>query len=29
MFDLKDKALFIYKAAKHRYEFLGGMVLEK
>ena len=29
MFDLKDTALFMYKAAKHRYIFLCGMVLEK
>ena len=29
MFDLKDTALFMYKAAIHRYIFLLGMVLEK
>ena len=29
MFDLKDAAVFMYKAAKHRYIFLREMVLEK
>ena len=29
MFDLRDTFVFMYKAAKHRYIFLGGMVLEK
>ena len=29
MFDLKDTAVFMFKAAKYRYEFLRGMVLEK
>ena len=29
MFDLKDTALFMYKAAIHRYIVLLGMVLEK
>ena len=29
MFDLKDTAVFMYKAAKRRYIFLHGMVLEK
>ena len=29
MFDLNDTAVFMYKAAKHRYIFLRGMVLEK
>ena len=29
MFDLKDTAVFMYKAAKDRYIFLRGMVLEK
>ena len=29
MFDLKDTAVFMYKAAKNRYIFLGGMVLQK
>ena len=29
MFDLKDTAVFMYKAAKHRYIFLRGMVSEK
>ena len=29
MFDLEDTAVFMYKAAKHRYIFLPGMVLEK
>ena len=29
MFDLKDTPVFMYKAAKHGYIFLRGMVLEK
>ena len=29
MFDLKDTAVFMYKAAIHRYTFLREMVLEK
>ena len=29
MLDLKDTAVFMYKAAKHRYIFLRGMSLEK
>ena len=29
MFDLKDTAVFMYKAAIHRYVFLLGMVLGK
>ena len=29
MFDLKDTAVFMYKAAKYRYILLRGMVLEK
>ena len=29
MFDLKDTAVFMFKAAKYRYVFLRGMVLEK
>ena len=29
MFDLKATAVFMYKAAIHRYIFLRGMVLEK
>ena len=29
MFDLKDTAVFMYKAAKYRYIFLREMVLEK
>ena len=29
MLDLKDTAVFMYKAAKHRYIFLRKMVSEK
>ena len=29
MFDLKDTTVFMFKAAKYRYVFLRGMVLEK
>ena len=29
MFDLNDTAVFMYKAAKHRYIFLRRMILEK
>lgn len=29
MFDLKNTAVFMFKAAKYRYVFLRGMVLEK